>query len=146
MKKFICTILAVLTVCMLLVITGCNNNYSTYLEAKENYRPNSNNGSSDEGLSDSLIIWLYCKVSDVKITHNSSYTICTGKVTNTSSDYRFRYVKVQGEFKNYSGRVVDTDWTFVVASEWLNPGASKSFKLSVPKDASISTCSVTVYA
>ncbi len=144
MKKFMCVILAVITVCTVVGITGCNGGYKTYLEARE--QENSSSASSSSGgVSDSTMIWLYCRASDIRVTHSGSYTICTGKVTNTNSTYAFRFVKVKGEFKNSSGRVIDTDGTYAVGSEWLNPGASTSFRLSVPKDISISTCSVTVY-
>ena len=40
---------------------------------------------------------------------------------------RYRYVKVKALFKNYSGSIVDTDWTYAVDSTWLEPGESKTF-------------------
>ena len=40
---------------------------------------------------------------------------------------RYRYVKVKAVFKNYSGSIVDTDWTYAVDSTWLEPGESKTF-------------------
>ena len=81
--------------------------------------------------------------SDIKIEHNSSYTVCTGKVTNNGKK-TYTFVEVKGAFKNSSGTVLDTDWTYAVGSEGLAPGESASFRLSVDKDRSISKCSVTL--
>ena len=81
--------------------------------------------------------------SNIKITHNSSYTVVTGKVTNTGKR-TYKFVKVKGSFKNSSGKVVDTDWTYAVGSEGLAPGESTEFRLSVSKDTSIKKCDVTI--
>lgn len=77
------------------------------------------------------------------ISRGSNYTYYEGKITNNGSK-TYRYVEVKGSFKNSSGTVVDTDWTYAVGSEGLSPGESKTFQLSVPKDSSISTCSVSI--
>ncbi len=81
--------------------------------------------------------------SNIRVSSNSSYTICTGKVTNTGSR-TYGYVEVKGAFKDYSGNVVDTDWTYAVGSEGLSPGESTTFRLSVDKDYSIETCSISI--
>lgn len=81
--------------------------------------------------------------SNIKIETNSSYTICTGKVTNNGSR-TYKFVEVKGAFKDRSGNVVDTDWTYAVGSEGLAPGESTTFRLSVDKDYSIDTCSVSI--
>ena len=82
-------------------------------------------------------------VIDLEWNNNSSYTVCTGKVKNTgnSTDY---YVEVKGAFKDSSGNVLDTDWTYAVGSEGLAPGESSSFRLSVDKDSDIADCSVSI--
>lgn len=74
---------------------------------------------------------------------NGSYTICTGKVTN-SGERTYKFVQVKGAFKNSSGTVLDTDETYVCGSEGLEPGESSSFRLSVPKDNDIYSCSVSL--
>lgn len=84
----------------------------------------------------------YLKTSNVKIEHNSSYTVCTGTIKNTGT-YTIRYVKIKGAFATYSGTVQDTDWTYAVGSEGLAPGESTSFYMSVPKDTSIKKCEIT---
>ena len=40
--------------------------------------------------------------------------------------------------------MVDTDWTYVVGSEGLAPGETKSYHLSVPKDYTIRSCTVSI--
>lgn len=82
------------------------------------------------------------KISNVNVTSNSSYTICTGTVTNNGKK-SYDYVKVKGSFKNSSGKVLDTDWTYAVGAEGLAPGESTTFRLSVSKNSSITDCSVT---
>lgn len=83
------------------------------------------------------------KISGVKVTTNSSYTVCTGTITNNGKN-TYKYVKVKGSFKNSSGTVLDTDWTYAVGSEGLAPGESKTFRMSVPKDYDIKSCSVSI--
>lgn len=84
-------------------------------------------------------------ISNVTITSNSSYTICSGTLSVKSySPYRYHYIKVKGVFKNSYGSTVDTDWTYAIGSEWLEPGESTKFRLSVQKDYSIKDCSVTI--
>lgn len=83
------------------------------------------------------------KISNVSVTSNSSYTVCTGTITNKGKK-NYSFVEVKGAFKNSSGTVLDTDWTYAVGSEGLAPGESKSFRMSVPKNYSISSCSVSI--
>lgn len=83
------------------------------------------------------------KISNVKLSSNSSYTIAEGTITN-NSDETVSYVKIKGSFETSSGTVVDTDWTYAVGSEGLEPGESCKWRMSVSKDWSISTCSVTI--
>lgn len=74
------------------------------------------------------IIGLSLKVDSIKTSGSYTYVYCT--VTNVSSKYiatKYRYVKVKAQFKNYSGTIVDTDWTYAVDSTWLEPGESKTF-------------------
>ena len=70
-----------------------------------------------------------------RITTSGSYTYVYCSVKNVSSTYglatRYRYVKVKAQFKNYSGQIVDTDWTYAVDSTWLEPGESKTFYFMV---------------
>lgn len=101
-----------------------------------------NSFSSSSSMSAYTYALLYLDITNVKTTHNSSYTICTGTIRNTGNK-SVRYIKIRGAFQNYSGTTIDTDWTYAVGSEWLSPGESTTFRLSVSKDTSITKCSVT---
>ncbi len=84
------------------------------------------------------------KFSNLQVSSNSSYTICTGTVTNNGSK-TYKFVQIKGSFKDSSGTVLDTDSTYAVGSEGLAPGESKTFRMSVDKNYKISTCSVSIY-
>ena len=94
-------------------------------------------GTSYSSVSDDL------KFSEINISTNSSYTICTGRLTN-KGNRTYTFVKVKGTFESYSGTVYDTDWTYAVGSEGLAPGESVTFRLSVDKDSRIKECNVTI--
>ena len=81
--------------------------------------------------------------SDINVSHNSSYTVCTGTVTNNGRK-TYTFVEVKGKFEDSSGTVLDTDWTYAVGSEGLAPGESVTFRLSVDKDRTIAKCSVEI--
>lgn len=83
------------------------------------------------------------QITNLAISTNSSYTICTGAVKNTGSK-TYSFVEVKGAFKDESGTVVDTDWTYAVGSEGLAPGESSTFRLSVTKNYNITSCSVSI--
>lgn len=83
------------------------------------------------------------KIQDVKVTSNGSYTICTGTVKNTGSK-TYKFVEVKGAFKDSSGNVVDTDWTYAAGSEGLEPNESTTFRLSVTGNSKITDCSVSL--
>lgn len=83
------------------------------------------------------------RFSNIEIEHNSSYTVVTGKVTNTGST-TYTFVKIKGAFKTSSGSTVDTDWTYAVGSEGLAPGESATFRMSVPKDRTITKCTISI--
>ena len=82
-------------------------------------------------------------IYDLEWDNNSSYNVCVGKVKNTG-ERTYYYVEVKGSFKDSSGNVLDTDWTYAVGSEGLAPGESSSFRLSVDKDSNITDCSVSI--
>ena len=92
---------------------------------------------SEENAEDAL------KFSNIKVTNNRSYTVCTGKITN-NGEKTYTFVKVKGKFETSSGTVIDTDWTYAVGAEGLAPGESTTFKMSVDKNSSIAKCSVEI--
>ena len=83
------------------------------------------------------------KITVDGVTSNSGYTICTGSVKNNGTK-TYKYIQVKGSFKDYSGNVVDTDWTYAAGSEGLAPGESTTFRLSVTKNSNITSCSVSL--
>ena len=83
------------------------------------------------------------KFSNIELSHNSVSTYCTGMVTN-NGNRTYTFVEVKGVFKNYSGNVLDTDWTYAVGSEGLAPGESTTFRISVDRNSNISKCSVEI--
>ena len=66
-----------------------------------------------------------------------------GTVTNKGIR-TYDFVEIKGIFKDSYGNVVDTDWTYAVGSEGLAPGESKTFNMSVPKDYSITDCTISI--
>ncbi len=83
------------------------------------------------------------KITVDSVTSNSRYTICTGSVKNNGTK-TYKYIEVKGAFKDSSGNVVDTDWTYAAGSEGLAPGESTTFRLSVTKNSKITSCSVSL--
>jgi len=55
----------------------------------------------------------------------------------------YKYVKVKGAFIDSRGNVVDTDWTYAIGGEGLEPGESTKFRLSVNKSFLIEDCDIT---
>ena len=83
------------------------------------------------------------KFTNVEIEHNSSYTVCTGTVTNVGQ-HLYRFVTIKGGFTDSNGKVVDTDDTYAVGKEGLSPGESCTFRMSVPRNISIKKCAITI--
>ena len=109
----------------------CYLHYLTNEKAESNSSNSSSNASSD------------LKFSNISVSHNSSYTVVTGSVTNRGSR-TYKFVKVKGAFKSSAGTVLDTDWTYAVGSEGLSPGETKTFRMSVSKNVSIRKCDITI--
>lgn len=103
----------------------CYLHYSTQ-EKEESYNVNSD-----------------LKFSNISVSHNSSYTVVTGSVTN-NGNRTYKFVKIKGAFKNSTGTVLDTDWTYAVGSEGLGKGETTTFRMSVKKNVSIRNCSITI--
>lgn len=81
--------------------------------------------------------------SNVRFNSNSSYTILEGSVKNIGSK-TVKFVEVKVSFKDASGNVIDTDWTYAVGSEGLAPGESSKWSVSVTKDSRITDASYRV--
>ncbi|MCD8192761.1 MAG: FxLYD domain-containing protein [Oscillospiraceae bacterium] len=83
------------------------------------------------------------KISNVELSSSKNYTVVEGTLTN-NSEQTVSYVKIKGAFEDSSGKVLDTDWTYAVGSEGLEPGETCTWRMSVKKDSSIKDCSVTI--
>lgn len=81
--------------------------------------------------------------SNVNISHNSSYTICTGTITNNGRR-TYSFVKIKGKFQDAYGAILDTDWTYAVGSEELAPGETTTFRMSVNKNRDITKCTIEI--
>ncbi len=64
---------------------------------------------------------------------DGSYMYCKGKVRNLGTS-SVKFVKVQVEWLDKSGNILDTDFTYAVGGEELAPGAAKSFSMMTPAD------------
>lgn len=84
------------------------------------------------------------QISGVSVSTNSAATYCTGTITNNGNT-TFKFVKVKGSFKDYSGNVIETGDSYAVGSEGLSPGESTSFRISCSRNTSVKSCSVTIY-
>lgn len=110
-------------------------------DSDDSYSSSYASSHSSNSMSAYTYALLYLKESNVSITHNSSYTVCTGTIKNTGTS-TVSFVKIKGAFTDYSGNVVDTDWTYAVGSEGLAPGESTTFRMSIPKNSSVKTCKI----
>lgn len=81
--------------------------------------------------------------SDTNVSKNGSYTICTATITNNGKK-TYTFIEVKGKFKDSTGTTLDTDWTYAVGSEGLEPGESATFRLSVSKNTNITTCELEI--
>ena len=128
-KAFVVLSIALIFLCIGLSIWGFVD-YANEQDSGSSYGDGSYSGSYNDYYSSGIdkSIGLSLKVDSIKTSGSYTYVYCT--VTNVSSKYvatRYRYVKVKALFKNYSGSIVDTDWTYAVDSTWLEPGESKTF-------------------
>lgn len=128
-KVFINLTIVLLVLCVAFSTWGVID-YANEQDSGSSYGDGSYSGSYNDYYSSGTnkSIGLSLKVDNIKTSGSYTYVYCT--VTNVSSKYvatRYRYVKVKAVFKNYSGSIVDTDWTYAVDSTWLEPGESKTF-------------------
>ena len=128
-KVFISLTIVLLVLCVVFSTWGFID-YANEQDSGSSYGDGSYSGSYDDYYNSGIDkrIGLSLKVDSIKTSGSYTYVYCT--VTNVSSKYvatKYRYVKVKALFKNYSGSIVDTDWTYAVDSTWLEPGESKTF-------------------
>ena len=67
-------------------------------------------------------------IQDLHGERDGEWIKITGRVHN-GGGAAVTFVKVQAEFLDKRDNVIDTDWTYAVSSEPLQPGQSKSFDI-----------------
>lgn len=120
-------------------ISNCTNKKALNSNYCYTHAPSTSSGLSYKPESAEDVL----SFSSMNIEHNYSFTVCTAKITNNGRK-TYSFVKVKGKFKDSSGNVINTDWTYAVGSEGLAPGETKSFRLSVDKSFSIKSCSLEI--
>jgi hypothetical protein len=73
------------------------------------------------------------KFEEVRLYSEGNYMYCVGKVRNTGSS-SYDFVKVKIEWLDRNNNILDTDWTYAVGGEGLDPSAAKSFKIMTEID------------
>jgi len=73
---------------------------------------------------------------DVNSSRRGSYMYLKGRVRNNGST-EAEFVKVELDWLDKEGSIVDTGETFVVGVDKLEPGAAKSFEIMAPANSKI---------
>ena len=81
---------------------------------------------------------------DLSGTTKGNYATVTGRVKNESK-YTYTYVRVKAIFMNKDEEVLDTNWTYLVGDEGIEPQESKTFSVSVPKNKSITKFQTSIF-
>ncbi len=118
---------------------GCTNKKATDKKYCYTHSPTTSSGIiyTPESAKDVL------DFSNIDISHNSSYTVCTGTITNNGRE-TYTFVEVKGIFKNSYGTIIDTDWTYAVGSEGLAPNESTAFRMSIDKNLDVTNCKIEI--
>ena len=119
--------------------SGCNERIARALYGQSDSEYCSNHQSA----YNSAVSTSNLTISNKEITHNSSYTVFTATISNNGAA-TYKFVTVKGAFVDKNGTVHDTDSTYAVGSEGLAPGESTSFRMSIPKDRSVTNCNVSI--
>lgn len=72
----------------------------------------------------------------IKIYSDNGFMYCEGKIRNNGSD-SYDFVKVKVEWLDKTEKILDTDFTYAVSGESLNPGEAKSFRIMTAEDNSM---------
>ena len=70
---------------------------------------------------------------------DNGYIYAKGYVKNNSNQ-TLSFIKVQANFNDVSGNVVDTNYTYAVGSEGLAPNSRKSYDIMAPDQSNITNC------
>jgi Na+-transporting methylmalonyl-CoA/oxaloacetate decarboxylase gamma subunit len=67
-------------------------------------------------------------IKDLDASRTSGYATITGRACNNGST-KVDFVKIQAEFLDESGKVIDTDFTYAASSDGIEPGTCKGFSI-----------------
>jgi len=70
---------------------------------------------------------------DVRVHGESGFMYCEGKVRNNGTE-AVDFIKVKVEWLGADDRMLDTDYTYAVGGESLEPREAKSFKVMTQRD------------
>lgn len=113
-------------------------------EKVEGWSAASSDWSQDNSSSRRETVYSALKISNISVTSDSRYTICTGTITN-NGEKTYEHVKIKGSFRNLLGDEVDTFITYAIGSKGLAPGESISFRMPIRKNSDVKECSVYIY-
>ena len=93
--------------------------------------------------------WLYLSLSDIEIKNNGDTSkVAEGRITN-NGEYGYKFVKITVDFLDEDGKTIESEWTYAVGGEGLEPGESKSWSVHteyntdiVKARASVDDCKV----
>lgn len=97
----------------------------------------------DDDASSSRVSASDLKVKIEDFYTKRSYMYVEGTLKN-NSDTTVYYVKIKVSFKDSSGAVIDTDWTYAVGSEGLAPGESCKWDVMQSNDSRVTSCGASV--
>ncbi len=144
-KRIFLIVLAVACLgCSIWGFVDCNNS-SKYDYDDSGY--NSSNGSSIGSYDNTVSKYVGLSLSVTKIETRGNYTYVYCSIKNVSHLYgnatMYRYVKVKAVFKDRSGSMLDTDWTYAIDSTWLNSGETKTFYYMV-RNTSVKSATLSI--
>jgi len=103
---------------------------------KENYTPPEEPSQTDE--DDNIL-----ELTAVEGKADGDYMHVTGAVKNNSQN-KYTFIRVKVVYKNSNGDIVDTDWTYAVGDEGLEPGEQKYFEIMTKKRTGMEKFAVSI--
>ncbi|MBM7598084.1 hypothetical protein JOC34_000441 [Virgibacillus halotolerans] len=91
---------------------------------------NSENDESDDG---------QLELQDKSCTHDKGYMKTKGFIKNNDSKPH-KHIRVEVDYLDADGNVVDSDWTYAVDSQELKPDGRKSYEITTPDNDKITEC------
>lgn len=150
-KKIAIAVVAVIVVALVVYV----NVYNAKKDAEERERQEQidawNEWYDSYGREESIEFdgWIYLRLSDIEIENNGHTSkVAEGRITN-NGEYGYEFVKITVDFLDEDGKTIESEWTYAVGGEGLEPGESKSWSVHteyntdiVEARASVDACKV----